>query len=304
MMAVVPKCPICKVDDATEEMECNVSGCAAVEQVCPVCLSKFQCEVCEFAYCDTHRTKCSVCSGVTCAYCARKLPADSRIFDLNCFDVATSSLIETDIIASCPLVSTLPEPDDSIFDDFDPPIEMITYSQSKTAAKRGVRPHNVQAEHFVPNSCFIVGTGRTGAVVKGSGLYSEGKALTYWVDDDQKAGTEHKFLTDLERAFCQECENNGQYPTLKQWLDFMQHATSQSILNHRDYTGDTTGMSDEEIANVTLKAANEAAFAVRYQMQEHFVNVLKANLSAYLGNGIVGGLAPPKKVSKAERYDL
>lgn len=297
-------CKVCNKQAATGQLECNVGGCGVSSYACGTCLAKAKCSVCEFAYCATHRTACSDCSGTTCAYCARKLPGDAKIRDLNCFDAATNGLVETEIIASCPLSCKLPKPNYSIFNDFDPPIEMVTYAQSKTASKNGTRPTNVQAEHFIPNSCFIVGTGRTGTVVKGAGLYSEGKALTYWVDDDQKAGTEHKYLTDCERAFCDEAERNGQFPTLGQWLQVMQNATTQSILLHRTYTPDLSALSAVEADNVRLVAAQKAAYAIRYRMQEHFETKLKADLSSHLGNGIVGGVAPPKKVSKAQRYDL
>jgi hypothetical protein len=95
----------------------------------------------------------------------------SAILDLNCFDKLTAKMDETDIIATCPLASTLPAPDESIFKDFSPEIELLTYSQSRAAGGKGVRPANVQAEHFIPNSCFIAGTGRCGATVPRAGKY-------------------------------------------------------------------------------------------------------------------------------------
>lgn len=297
-------CAVCKAKPATQTLTCNVSGCAASGYACAGCCAKARCTVCEFTYCVNHCTACGDCKGTTCPYCARKLAGDTTIRDLNCFDSATSKIIETDIIASCPLTAKLPPPDFSIFDDFDPPIQMVTYAQSKTAAKKGKRPANVQAEHFVPNSCFILGTGRSGSVVKGAGLYSEGKALTYWVDDDQKAGTEHKYLTDCERAYCDSSEAKGQFPTLGQWLDFMQYTTTQSILLHREYLPDLSKCSKTEADNIRLDAAQKAAYAVRYKMQQHFENVLKADISAHLCNGIVAGVPPPKVVSKAQRSDL
>lgn len=290
-------CTICHKAPSTTHFECNVGGCAQAADACATCLKQYTCTVCELAYCPAHIVQCSnhaTCGSLTCPYCARKLPGDPSILDLNCFDDATSGMEETDIIGSCPLTASLPVPDDSVFNDFDPPIELVTYSRSKTAARRGVRPDNVQAEHFVPNSCFIIGTGRKGAVVHGAGSYTEGRALTYWVDDDQKAGTEHKFLTDLERNFCLTCESKGQFPTLNQWLEFMQWATTESLLQHRDYVG----------SGEALPAAQKAAYAVRYKMQQHFVTVLKADLNCHLGNGIVGGVAPPKTVSKSQRFNL
>jgi hypothetical protein len=213
-------------------------------------------------------------------------------------------LNETDIIASCPLIAKLPAPDIAVLKHFDPPIELLTYSQSKTAGSKNARPVGVQAEHFIPNSCFIVGKGRRGATVNGVGQYSEGKALTYWVDDDQKAGTEHKYLTDCERAFCNDCQQKGVYPTLAQWFDFMQYTTVQSILAHRTYLGDVSTLTSLEAENKRLDAAQKAAHAVRYTMQQHFENNLKAKPSAFLANGIVGGNAPPAHVSKTQRSDL
>ena len=43
---------------------------------------------------------------------------------------------------------------------------------------------------------------------------------------------------------------------------------------------------------------------MRYKMEKHFVNVLSCDLDSHLGNGIVGGAAPPKKVSKKQEFDL
>jgi hypothetical protein len=84
----------------------------------------------------------------------------------------------------------------------------------------------------------------------------------------------------------------------------MQTATAESIYNHRNYTGPTTGKTPDQINNVKLLAANQAAYAVRYRMEQHFVNVLHADLTAYMGNGLVQGVAPPKKVSKGQRYKM
>jgi|CXWL01.2.fsa_nt_gi hypothetical protein len=298
-------CEICQQAASTGYVPCNISGCNTGVACCSLnCLTALVCTVCENTSCLAHRSNCAACGGTTCHYCARKLAGDAAIRDLNCFDAVTGHLQETEIIASCPLAATLPAPDLAVLNEFYPTIELLTYAQSRTARSRNVRPSGVQAEHFVPNSCFIAGKGRSGATVAGVGQYSEGKALTYWVDDDQKAGTEHKYLTDCERAFCKDCEDKGAYPTLAQWLDFMQFTTVQSILAHRNYVGNISGLTQVQAENKRLDAAQKAAHAVRYAMQQHFENNLKANTSAYLANGIVGGNAPPAHVSKTQRSDL
>jgi hypothetical protein len=279
-----------------------VVNCGGAAAACPACKGVLKCTVCEHAFCKAHLASCANCNGHTCAYCARQMAGHNALLDLNCFDKLTSKMDETDIIATCPLASTLPAPDESIFNDFSPPIELLTYSQSRAAGGKGVRPANVQAEHFIPNSCFIAGTGRSGATVHGAGKYSEGKALTYWVEDDQMAGTEHKYLTDRERAFCNEVAKKGQYPTIGQWCDFMQAVTAESIAAHRTYAGNVSNLTTQEIANRQVLAAQQAAYAIRYKMQAHFENNLKASTQTYLANGIVGGSAPPKVVTKAQIY--
>jgi hypothetical protein len=296
-------CAKCGQATTTTSAGCSAANCSGVAASCPACKGVLTCTVCEHPFCQTHLTNCAQCKGNTCAYCARQMAGQSSVLDLNCFDKFTSKMIETDVIATCPLASTLPPPDESIFNDFDPPIELLSYSQSRAAGGKGVRPPNVQAEHFIPNSCFIAGTGRSGATVHGAGKYSEGKALTYWVEDDQIAGTEHKYLTDRERAFCNEVEKKGQYPTLGQWFDFMQAVTAESITMHRTYTGDVSNLTQPQIENKQVLVAQQAAYAIRYKIQAHFENNLKASTSTFLANGIVGGAAPPKIVTKSQIYD-
>jgi hypothetical protein len=162
----------------------------------------------------------------------------------------------------------------------------------------------VQAEHFIPNSCFIAGKGRTGPLVPSVGSYSELDALTYWVKDDQKAGTEHKYLTDRERAFCTECEAASQFADVEQWCDFMQYTTAKSILLHRTYPNGLGVLTYENYNRTRLHAAQQAAYVVRQLMQDHLQNILMVTMSAPLRNGIARGPVPPDITTKAQRFDI
>jgi hypothetical protein len=191
-----------------------------------------------------------------------------------------------------------------ILKDFDPPPTLLTYRYSKAARANGTRPIAVQAEHFIPNSCFIGGKGRTGPLVPGAGNYSEDDALTYWVNDDQKAGTEHKYLTDQERAFCLACEALGQLATLKQWCDFMQHITVKSILLHRTYVGSVRSIGSARLSKRRLHSAQQAAYVIRQMMQDHFENIMMVNANTPLRNGIARGPVPPSTLTVVQRFTI
>ncbi len=115
-----------------------------------------------------------------------------------------------DVVASCPAQRQM------VFQKFG--LIVGTYGDLK---KRPI-PEGYQREHFVPNSCFMVGPGRTGKTVPGAENYTEDQAIAYVVYDNQTPGTEHKFLTDAARAFAKKLEAQGKPATLAEWMDHME----------------------------------------------------------------------------------
>jgi hypothetical protein len=156
---------------------------------------------------------------------------------------------------------------------FSPPIVFFRYSQKKKFAKPD-NVHDWQAEHPIPNSMFIQGTGRKGQIIPHGGNYSEGQALTYWICDDQTAGEEHKFITDYEREFANHCYNQDQYPTVEQWFQVMENGWKEMLLQFRDYKG-PTGSTQQETDNMKQAAATRAAAAMRAELQKHYFKTLK-----------------------------
>jgi len=288
---------------STSLIPCDVDGCSNTTACCTACLPGLVCASCRHIYCSSHITTCTSCSSNACCYCIEKLHGSIQLLDPTCATHALSSTTGT-AIASHPLAVKLPWHAVVVLKDFDPPITLLTYRYSKAVSANGTRPKAVQAEHFIPNSCFIAGTGRTGPLIPGAGNYSENDALTYWVNDDQKAGTEHKYLTDQERAFCLECEALGQFATLEQWCDFMQHTTVKSILLHRTYVGSARSIGSASSRKRRLHSAQQAAYVVRQMMQDHFENMMLVSAGTALRNGIARGAVPPSTLTLAQRFTI
>src|SRR5215469_10331767 len=108
-----------------------------------------------------------------------------------------------------------------VFAQFDPPI--VTGNYSDVRAANAAAGNGCQAEHHVPNNCFQSDRGNSASNVSGAENYSEETGFCYNVFDDQSQGTEHKFLTDAERAFSQSNALDGEDKTLGQWLDKMEN---------------------------------------------------------------------------------
>jgi hypothetical protein len=61
------------------------------------------------------------------------------------------------------------------------------------------------------------------------GNYNEGDAITCFVFDDQSKGTEHRYLTDVEKDYAKSCHDKGEYATVNEWLDHMEQETAKSL---------------------------------------------------------------------------
>lgn len=196
-------------------------------------------------------------------------------------------------------------------------ITTMTYSQGQSLQrKKDPSLTGMQLEHAIPNSCFMQQHGRTGSVVHGAGNYTEGSALVFPIGDDQRAGTEHKMLTNIERSFAKELEAQGQYATRQQWIQVMvagwertwkAHRTGEYMAN-KQVIDKTTGQLrpilpsevDDYINEDLHKAARELARRKREQLDTQQVDP-----DARLKNGLSGrnAKAPDKKLPKKRKFD-
>ncbi|MEI8618358.1 hypothetical protein P4S63_18265 [Pseudoalteromonas sp. B193] len=64
---------------------------------------------------------------------------------------------------------------------------------------------------------------------KDFGNYNEADAITYFVFDDQSKGTEHRYLTDVEKDYAKSLDKEGEYATVNEWLDHMESETAKSL---------------------------------------------------------------------------
>jgi hypothetical protein len=247
-----------------------------------------ECANCGRDVCAGHFVFCATCNEETCYYCTQTLPNDANFNCTTCVEKITGETLE-DVVSGCPYSLKYPPVSSAAFNCFDPPIVTMTFADSRKARKLGIRPKNVQAEHIIPNSCFIRGSGRTGLIIPGGAAYSEGRALTYWVGDDQSHATEHKFLTDCERAFADDCVTNKKYPLLRDWLNYMETKTALSIYKFHNFLpppGVIFANPAQHDAAAWM-AAQEAAKALFQATTAHFVNVLGMKLDTPLAHGIV-----------------
>jgi hypothetical protein len=182
----------------------------------------------------------------------------------------------------CPLTC------DQVLNQFDPPVIIGTYDELKEISKPGY-----QREHFIPNSNFVKGPGRTGPNVKGMGNYSEGEAITYFVYDDQSHGTEHKELTDRERDFAQQLEEKGEHATVREWLDYMESQTEQSLAQSVEREPDVSK------PRATGDIAKSGAKCIRKRAEDRFVE-MGVDLDAKMRNGQANG-APPSRDTKKRK---
>lgn len=251
---------------------------------CIVCgAAAAPCDSCDNAVCPSHGAGCADCGDVVCGDCVGVLPLDTNYYCQPCIIVHTTP---TDHIVACQHTFDRAAATPSAKGYLDPAIVTMTFTQSKLGSKPTTplalrRPSGAQAEHIIPNSCFLMGAGRHGTPVPGAALYKEGTALTYWVEDDQSHGTEHKLLTDREREFAQYCVTHGQSPTLQDWLAYMESVTAETLKKRNlSAAGLASGLTKDE----AVKAAAKALFD---ELRDHFVNVLHIPLATPLAHGVV-----------------
>jgi hypothetical protein len=200
-----------------------------------------------------------------------------------------------------------------IYAKFDPPIQTGTYRSVSESRREDVREQgddspfrNQQSEHFVPNSNLQTTRGDSSTNIPGADGYSEGGGFCYNVYDDQVQGTEHKWLTDVERDFSNELENGAppRNATVDEWLDKMEDSTAQMLDDEelqrrpgeegRSRIRDAENMSPED----RKKLAQAAAKCIRNEAQKQFARQGVA-LNTPLRNGQAGGAPPPPSAPMA-----
>jgi hypothetical protein len=172
-------------------------------------------------------------------------------------------------------------------------IVMKKYKHLKEDKKRGY-----QREHIPPNSCFVKGPGRKGPTVDGAGDYDEGEAMTFFVYDNQRAGTEHKVLTDKERQFAQSLEEHDppKQATVTQWLDEMEKAIAEMYSSK-----EVKRTRRKAQARFTKAEAVLIARCIRMEIQDN-LKALDVDMNTKLRNGMVGGDEPkPRKQKRSKR---
>ncbi|GAB57286.1 hypothetical protein [Rheinheimera nanhaiensis] len=166
-------------------------------------------------------------------------------------------------------------------------IEVGPYKELQKITKPGY-----QREHFIPHSCFMVrsvasGESRANVPIGAAfGSYNEGDAITYFVFDDQSKGTEHRYLTDIEKNYAKSLNDAGEYATVNQWLDHMEHETATSLC--MDTIERSPGVYE---ARVPDDEAKLVAKAIRIDT-ESYLDSAGVNKNAPLSNLVGGGDVP------------
>jgi hypothetical protein len=162
---------------------------------------------------------------------------------------------------------------DAIFACFDPPVEMGPHEDMAKSVQR-------QAEHVPPCSNMHV-KGRGGPTISGCGKYSTSKAMTWMVEDGQRAGAEHQRLTKAMRDFSR--GNGSTNKTLKQWMDEYEKA-AKDVLKDRKVSKKGKNLDKDELAAAAAKC-------IRDKVDDSFKG--KVDQNTPLRNGQAGG-KPPK----------
>lgn len=166
-------------------------------------------------------------------------------------------------------------------------IEVGPYKELQKITKPGY-----QREHFIPHSCFMVrsvasGESRANVPIGAAfGSYNEADAITYFVFDDQSKGTEHRYLTDVEKAYAKSLSDAGEYATVDQWLDHMEHETATSLC--MDTIERSPGVYE---ARVPQDEAKLVAKAIRIDT-ENYLDSAGVDKNAPLSNLVGGGDVP------------
>ena len=171
-------------------------------------------------------------------------------------------------------------------------IEVGPYKELQKITKTGY-----QREHFIPHSCFMVRSvasseSRANVPIGAAfGTYNEGDAITYFVFDDQSKGTEHRYLTDVEKAYAKSLSEAGEYATVKQWLDHMEKETATSLC--METIERSPGVYE---ARVPEDEAKLVAKAIRIDT-ENYLDSAGVDKNAPLSNLVGGGDVPGDKVT-------
>lgn len=131
-----------------------------------------------------------------------------------------------------------------------------TYSKNKKKSFPGC-----ELEHVYPHSCFMKRVSEPGErrgkvpIRDDMGNYTELKATTLPVYDDQKEGTEHWFLTQAEAQISHEFEKEGREGTLQEWGEKMTEAWTTMLSGEliRDDSGEKTSQFSRAEAEVVAQ---------------------------------------------------
>ena len=155
-----------------------------------------------------------------------------------------------------------------------------------------IKKPGFQREHFIPHSCFVLRSiasnePRSNVPVGSNfGSYNEGDAITYFVFDDQSKGTEHRYLTDVEKTYAKSLHDAGEYATVNEWLDHMECETAKSL--SMDTVERAPGVYE---ARVPEDEAALVAKAIRIDAENYF-DEAGVDKNAPLSNLVGGGDVP------------
>ena len=105
--------------------------------------------------------------------------------------------------------------------------------------------------------------------------------------DDQSKGTEHRYLTDVEKKYARDLQCQGEFASSSEWLDHMENETAKSL--SMDVIERSPGVYEPRIP--PDEAADVAkGIRVEYESSLDFMGVNKeAKLSNLVGGGSVPG---------------
>ncbi|WP_435237810.1 hypothetical protein ACR30L_09735 [Psychromonas sp. PT13] len=149
-----------------------------------------------------------------------------------------------------------------------------------------------QREHVIPHSNFtsrskLPNEARAKVPIGDEfGTYNEGDAITYFVFDDQSKGTEHRYLTDVEKNYAKSLHDQGKFASVNEWLDHMEVETAKSL--SMDTIARTPGVYE---ARVPKDEAEAVAKAIRIDT-ENYLDLAGVNKDAPMSNLVGGGDVP------------
>ncbi|WP_028865915.1 hypothetical protein [Psychromonas aquimarina] len=151
-----------------------------------------------------------------------------------------------------------------------------------------------QREHVVPHSNFmsrskLPNEARANVpIAKEFGTYNEADAITYFVFDDQSKGTEHRYLTDVEKNYAKSLHAQGKFASANEWLDHMEGETAQSL--SMDTIERSPGVYE---ARIPKEEAQVVAKAIRIDT-ENYLDQAGVNKDAPMSNLVGGGDVPDR----------